>query len=65
MNVVSEKENEISAKRIKLQHDFTKYTAENGFNYQEWLNPPAGHFFESYKQEIDKINEIIAPALTY
>ncbi len=65
MDVVSKENNALSAKKIILQKQFKEYTDENGFSYKDWLNPPAGHFFESYKREIDKINEKMSPALTY
>lgn len=65
INVVSDEENKISARRIELQNNFAKYTAENEFSYQEWLNPAPGSFFESYKKEMDEINAKIAPELTY
>lgn len=64
-NVVSEEHNKLSARRIELQNAFAKYTAENEFSYEEWLNPAAGSFFESYKKEMDEINAQVAPALTY
>lgn len=65
MDVVSEENNALSARRIEIQKDFHNYTEKNGFSYQIWLNPPAGHFFESYKKEMDEINEKMSPALTY
>ncbi len=65
MNVTSEKDNKLSMKRIKLQEEFNNYTNENGFSYAEWLNPPAGSFYETYKKELDEINAKIAPELNY
>lgn len=65
INVVSEEDNKLCARRIELQADFNKFTAQNGFDYATWLNPPAGHFFEGYKAEMDSINETISPALDY
>ncbi len=65
MDVVSKENNKLSARKIAIQNQFAKWTAENGFSYKDWLNPPAGHFFESYKKEMDEINNKMSPALTY
>jgi hypothetical protein len=65
MDVNSKENNELSIKRIKLQGEFNDYKEKNGFSYQEWLNPPSGHFYESYKKEMDTINNKMAPPLSY
>lgn len=65
MDVVSKEHNRLSQRRIVLQNEFSQYVANNGFSYEEWLNPPAGSFFESYKKELDEINAQIAPELGY
>ncbi|MDC9715478.1 MAG: hypothetical protein PSN36_06670 [Gammaproteobacteria bacterium] len=65
MDAVSKESNELSAKRIALQKTFTAYNETNGFSYEEWVNPPAGHFYESYKNELDAINHQMAPPLQY
>ena len=65
MNVVSEESNQLSADRIKLQHSFTEYNEKNGFSYEIWLNPPTGHFYETYKADMDAVNNKMAPPLQY
>lgn len=65
MDVNSKELNELSAERIKLQVAFSNYNDKNGFSYQEWLNPPTGHFYEGYKKEMDDINNKMAPPLSY
>ena len=65
MDVNSKENNELSVQRIKLQAGFSAYNEKNGFSYQEWLNPPTGHFYESYKKEMDDINTKMAPPLAY
>ena len=45
MDVNSKENNELSVQRIKLQAGFSDYNEKNGFSYQEWLNPPTGHFY--------------------
>lgn len=65
MDVNSKENNELSVKRIKLQAEFSDYKDKNGFSYQEWLNPPTGHFYEGYKKAIDEINNKMAPPLAY
>ncbi|NYT52279.1 MAG: hypothetical protein H0A74_01665 [Candidatus Vesicomyosocius endoextente] len=57
--------NELSAKRIILQNTFKDHTKVNGFSYKDWINPPAGSFYEKYKKELDEINNEMAPPLTY
>ena len=61
----SQESNELSAKRIALQNTFKEYNEKNGFSYEEWVNPPAGSFYEGYKKELDEINDQMAPPLTY
>ncbi|CAB9540771.1 hypothetical protein [uncultured Gammaproteobacteria bacterium] len=65
MNAVSKESNELSAKRIALQNTFKKFNETNGFSYEEWVNPPVGHFYEGYKQELEEINNQMAPPLQY
>ncbi len=65
MDGVSQEANALSAQRIELQNTFKDYTAKNGFSYEEWINPPAGSFYETYKKDLDAINEQIAPELQY
>lgn len=65
MDAVSKESNELSARRIALQKTFKEFNESNGFSYEEWVNPPAGHFYESYKQELDEINNQMAPPLQY
>jgi hypothetical protein len=65
MNVVDEALNELSIKRIKLQKTFSEYNENRGFSYEEWVNPPAGSFYEGYKKELADIDNAMAPALQY
>ena len=65
MDAVSKESNELSAQRIALQKTFTEYNDENGFVYEEWVNPPAGHFYEGYKKELAEIDNKMAPPLQY
>ncbi len=65
MEAVSQRSNELSAKKIALQETFKQHTATNGFSYEEWISPAAGSFYESYKKELDEINNEMAPEITY
>ncbi|WP_190600787.1 hypothetical protein [Candidatus Vesicomyidisocius sp. SY067_SCS001] len=65
MIATSQHFNELSAKRIVLQNTFKTHTQVNGFSYKDWINPPVGSFYEGYKKELDKINNEMAPPLTY
>ncbi len=65
MDAVSPENNELSAKRIELQNAFKEYNEQNGFSYEDWINPPSGHFYESYKNDLNAINEKMAPPLQY
>ncbi len=65
MDATDQKSNELTAKKIALQETFKLHTAENGFSYEEWINPPAGSFYESYKQDLADIDNELAPAITY
>ena len=65
MDAVSQESNELSAKRIALQKSFKEYNETNGFSYEDWVNPPAGSFYEGYKQELDEINNQMSPPLQY
>ncbi len=57
--------NKLVNKKIKLENGFKKYNDENGFSYQDWLNPPEGHFYMNYKKELEEIDKKLAPPLTY
>lgn len=65
MDAVSKESNELSIKRIALQKTFKEYNEINGFSYEEWINPPSGHFYENYKNKLDDINNQMAPPLQY
>jgi len=65
MNVVEDTLNELSIKRIKLQKTFSEYNDEQGFSYEEWVNPPLGSFYEGYKKELADIDNAMAPPLQY
>ncbi len=65
MDAMSQQANELSAKKIALQDTFKTHTAENGFSYEEWINPPAGSFYESYKKDLAEVDNEMAPAITY
>ncbi|HIF47081.1 hypothetical protein [Candidatus Thioglobus sp.] len=65
MDATDQRSNELSAKKIALQETFKMHTAENGFSYEEWINPSAGSFYESYKQDLADIDNELAPAITY
>ncbi len=65
MNATSDKDNALSKERIELQNGFSAYNAKHGFSYELWVNPPVGHFYETYKKALDEINHKLAPPLTY
>ena len=65
MNVTSDENNALSKKKIELQREFGAYNAKHGFSYELWLNPPAGHFYETYRKAMDEIDHKLAPPLTY
>lgn len=65
MDELGKQSNKLSAKKIALQKTFQEYSEAHGFSYEEWVNPPAGHFYENYKKELDEINNQLAPSLTY
>jgi len=65
MDATDQRSNELSAKKIALQETFKMHTAENGFSYEEWINPSNGSFYESYKQDLADIDNELAPAITY
>ncbi|HIB30960.1 MAG TPA: hypothetical protein EYO25_03130 [Candidatus Thioglobus sp.] len=65
MDATDQRSNELIAKKIALQETFKMHTAENGFSYEEWINPSAGSFYESYKQDLADIDNELAPAITY
>jgi hypothetical protein len=65
MDATDQRSNELSTKKIALQETFKIHTAENGFSYEEWINPSAGSFYESYKKDLAEIDNEIAPEITY
>ncbi len=65
MDAVSQRSNELSAKKIELQASFKAHTDANGFSYEEWVNPPAGSFYESYKKDLAEVDNEMAPPLQY
>ena len=65
MDTMSKQTNELVAKKIALQENFKQHTAENGFSYEEWINPPAGSFYENYKKDLAEVDNEMAPPLEY
>jgi hypothetical protein len=65
MDATDQRSNELSAKKIALQETFKMHTAENGFSYEEWINPSNDSFYESYKKDLADIDNELAPAITY
>jgi len=65
MDGMSQQANELSIKKIALQGTFKEHTAVNGFSYEEWINPPAGSFYENYKKDLAEIDNEMAPPLEY
>jgi hypothetical protein len=65
MDGIGQKANELSLKKIALQATFKEHTDTNGFSYEEWVNPPAGSFYESYKKDLEAIDLEMAPPLAY
>ena len=55
----------ISGHHLDITDAIKQHAEENGFSYEEWVNPPAGHFYENYKRELDDINNQMAPPLQY
>ncbi len=51
--------------RIELQNAYRNYVAQNGFNYQEYLSPAPGSFYDTYRRRLEEINTVLAPALKY
>lgn len=51
--------------RINLQNEYRDYLAKNGFNYEEYLTPPPGSFYERYKRRTAEIDAVLAPELHY
>lgn len=62
---INKKFDKLIARKIVLQGDFKEYNDSNGFSYEEWINPPSGHFYEGYKKEIAEIDNKMSPPLTY
>lgn len=65
MDALSKQANDLSTKKIALQETFKKYSDDNGFSYEEWINPPAGSFYESYKKDLAEIEEQMSPPIEY
>jgi hypothetical protein len=65
MDATNQHANELIAKKIALQETFKEHTAENGFSYEEWINPPTGSFYETYKKDLAVIDNELAPEITY
>lgn len=65
MDVVSQKLSKLSKQKIVLQKSFQEYSDKHGFSYEEWINPPAGHFYEDYKKQLAEIDSQMAPPLSY
>lgn len=65
MSMTDEQIKAISLQRIALQATFKAHTDEHGFSYEEWINPPAGSFYVTYKKELADINNQMAPPLNY
>ena len=55
----------LSKERIQLQNEYREHIAKNGFDYMQYLNPPAGSFYEKYKTRLAEIDAVLAPELKY
>lgn len=62
---MSAKREDLVKERLELQQEFEKYNAENGFDYQAYVVPPSGHFYEKYKSRLREIDDVLAPELKY
>ena len=56
---------ELIKERLQLQRQLREHFAREGFDYAEYVNPPAGSWMERYHRRIREIDAIIAPELTY
>ncbi|MBE8189552.1 MAG: hypothetical protein HAW58_01475 [Candidatus Thioglobus sp.] len=65
MDAISPENSTLSTQRIALQKTFTDYNEKNGFSYEEWVSPPADHFYADYKKKLQEIDNKMAPPLEY
>jgi hypothetical protein len=52
---MSENIDALKTEMATLEQEFTAYVHQNGFNYSEYLQPPAGSFMEKYQQRMGEL----------
>ncbi|SCZ62389.1 hypothetical protein [Thiohalomonas denitrificans] len=62
---MSENRAELVKERIKLQESLREHIAKNGFDYREYVNPPADSWVGQYQKRIKEIDDVLSPELQY
>ncbi|WP_303903457.1 hypothetical protein [Thiohalomonas denitrificans] len=62
---MSENRAELVKERIKLQESLREHIAKHGFDYQEYVNPPADSWIAQYQKRIKEIDGVLSPELRY
>lgn len=51
--------------RLQLQQSLREHFEKEGFDYRDYVSPPADSWVAQYKQRIKEIDAILAPELQY
>ena len=51
--------------RLQLHQSLREHFAKDGFDYREYVNPPADSWIAQYRQRIKEIDAILSPELQY
>jgi len=51
--------------KLKLDQEFAAYVKEHGFDYAQYCAPPAGSWYESYRQRVKAIEDKLLTKLEY
>lgn len=54
---------QLIAEKLKLDKELQEYIAKNGFNYAEYCAPPAGSWYDHYRQRMKALDEQLLPKL--
>lgn len=51
--------------KLKLDQEFADYTRQHGFDYAQYCAPPAGSWYESYRNRVKAIEDKMLTKLEY
>jgi hypothetical protein len=56
-------QSQLIAEKLKLDRELQEYIKQDGFDYAEYCAPPAGSWYESYRQRVKAVEDQLLPKL--